>query len=389
MRPGLTLLGKFYSYDWVREQVRHLNAHTVSELEYQILTFCGQWLSGQKQFDIATSGTTGAPKSIQLTREQMALSAQLTGRALNLGPGYRALMCLSPNYIAGLMMLVRGIELQLELTVVEPASNPFASPHLSDTDRFDFTALVPLQLQTVLEAGPNFRDRLDGMKAILIGGSPVSVALEARLQDIAAPIYHTFGMTETATHIALRRLNGPDATEYYEVLPEVTVGVDDRGCLTIRSLLTQNQLLATNDLVELGSDQHFRWLGRIDNVINSGGVKIPAERVEHAIAEVLLDIRDRRFANTPFFVAGLPDARFGEIVVAIFEADPFSSDVTAQIQEALSSKLEKYELPKRFLFVDKLRRTTTGKIDRKGIILNLAANGRSKNDQSSIDRERR
>lgn len=301
----------------------------------------------------------------------MALSSQLTGRALGLAPGDRALACLSPNYIAGLMMLVRAIELRLDLTVVEADSNPFASPFLPEDATFDFTALVPLQVQTILDAGAVFSDRLNGMKAILIGGAPVSVALQSRLQAIPSPIYHTFGMTESATHIALRRLNGPDASEYYTAFPEVTLGVDDRGCLTIQSLLTQNKLLVTNDLVELQPDRTFRWLGRLDHVINSGGIKVPAERVERTIAEVLLNIEHGRFANMPFFVAGFPDNRFGEIVVVIFEAEPFSTDLIEQIKKGLTSKLGKYEIPKRFLFVDDMKRTPTGKIDRERMMAEL------------------
>ena len=153
-----------------------------------------------------TSGSTGAPKPITLTRAQMTASARATGAALGLQPGMRSLVCLPARYIAGRMMLVRGLVLGLDMTVVEPAADPLAD--LYRAARFDFAAFVPLQLQTLLAGPPHYRAVLDEMQAILVGGAPVSTELEAALARLRAPVYHTYGMTETATHVALRRLNG-------------------------------------------------------------------------------------------------------------------------------------------------------------------------------------
>jgi O-succinylbenzoic acid--CoA ligase len=241
----------------------------LSDYERRVLQFCQQWLAGQETFTLQTSGSTGQPKAIQLTRAQMITSAHWTGEALGLRPGDRALVCLSVAYIAGMMMLVRGFELGLQVTVIEPMSRPLA--HFPPTVRFDFTAMVPLQLHETLRGTPHESVILDHMKAVLIGGAPISLALEEYSQRVQAPLYHTYGMTETVSHIALRRFNGPQRSDYFLPFDEVRLGKDARGCLTITSALTRGETLQTNDLVALQTDGSFRWLGRIDNVINSGG----------------------------------------------------------------------------------------------------------------------
>lgn len=321
-------------------------------------------MSGQQQFKLKTSGSTGDPKIIVLDREQMSLSAKLTGKVLNLKAGDRALVCLSPNYIAGLMMLVRGMILGLELTVLEPSSNPLQQINVNKCS-FDFTALVPLQLETILKSDDRFRSILDRMKAILVGGAPVSSSLYHSLQQLEAPIYQTFGMTETVSHIALRRLNGPERSKTYQTMPGVEINIDQRGCLTINSPLCKNQTIITNDLVELTSDSGFIWLGRIDNVINSGGVKIKAEMVERAISEVLFEIDGSQHSQTDFFVAGLEDERLGETVCAIFEGSEFSSKTLHRIKNRLSERVTLYEIPKQYYFVERLSRLSNGKIDRR------------------------
>src|SRR5882672_5197908 len=167
----------------------------VSTYERRVLQFCQQWLSGQETFTLRTSGSTGQPKTILLTRTQMVTSAHWTGQALGLQPGDRALVCLSVTYIAGMMMLVRGFELGLHLTIIAPVSRPLAA--FMPTEHFDFTAMVPLQLHATLYGNAHERTILDAMKVVLIGGAPVSLILEEQLQQIQAPLYHTYGMTET------------------------------------------------------------------------------------------------------------------------------------------------------------------------------------------------
>lgn len=212
----------------------------------------------------------------------MQASARLTGQTLGLQPGDAALVCLNVRYVAGVMMLVRGLELGLSLTIQEPSGNPLANLDPA-TDRFAFAAFVPLQLQTILEQTPDKMPILNGMKAIVVGGAATSLALERALQVITAPVYATYGMTETVSHIALRRLNGPDASEVFTALDGVTLGTDERGCLHSTAAATNFEQIQTNDVVELIDPAHFRLLGRADRVINSGGVKIQPERVEQII----------------------------------------------------------------------------------------------------------
>ena len=176
----------------------------------------------------------------------MVTSAHWTGQALGLRSGDRALVCLSVAYIAGMMMLVRGFELGLQMTVIEPVSRPLAQ--FPPTVRFDFTALVPLQLHETLHGAPHESAILDHMQAVLIGGAPISLALEEHSQRVQAPLYHTYGMTETVSHIALRRFNGPQRSDCFIPFDEVRLGVDARGCLTITSALTRGETLQTNEI---------------------------------------------------------------------------------------------------------------------------------------------
>jgi O-succinylbenzoic acid--CoA ligase len=349
------------------------NYSGLSDYEKRLLHFCYQWLNGQETFTLRTSGSTGSPKPITLSREQMALSARLTGQTLGLAMGDHALVCLSADYIAGRMMLVRGFELGLRLTIIDPASNPLLG--FDEDASFDFTALVPLQLQEILTNTPQKAPILNRMKAILIGGAPVSVALQARLQTVTAPIYHTYGMTETVTHIALRRLNGPQAGDYFVPFEDVKLGLDDRGCLTITAALTRGATLHTNDLVDLQPDGRFRWLGRIDNVINSGGVKVQVEKVERALEEFLYHYGGGSYADRRFFVGPLDHPRFGQAVVAIIEGGPLENngaDLRAALRETLPQSLSKYEVPQEIYFVRTFAETPTGKIDRRAALRQLA-----------------
>ena len=333
--------------------------------EIKTFQFYQQWLSGQDEFILHTSGSTGKPKAIRLHRTQMQASARMTGQALGLQAGDRALVCLSTDYIAGLMMLVRAFELNLDLLVLPPSSTPLAN--LPDEAQFEFAAFVPLQLQKTLTNTPDKVPILNRMRAILVGGAPISMMLAQQLQAIQAPIYHTYGMTETVSHIALRRLNGPQASDLFIPLSGVTTGLDVRGCLTITSVLTNQQTLVTNDLVELYADGAFRWLGRIDHVINSGGIKVQAETVERAIATLLLTYQHGQLAHRRFFVAPLPHAELGQMVVLVMEGAPLSEIVEADLRHALLEQnlLHKYELPRRFVYLPQFVETTTGKIDRR------------------------
>lgn len=345
-----------------------------SDYEAEALAFCQSWRSGQTTFTLHTSGSTGTPKPITLTRTQMQASAQLTGKTLGLAPGDAALVCLNIRYVAGVMMLVRGLELGLPMTIVEPSSDPLAAFALSDT-HFAFTALVPLQLQTILattdaESLSGKLARMNRMKAILIGGAATSPALETALQVISAPVYATYGMTETVSHIALRRLNGPQASGLFTALEGVELGTDDRGCLHITSAATNFERVQTNDVVELVTSEpgtvRFRLLGRADMVINSGGVKVQPEQVERIIQDVLTPE-----SVTRLFVAGLPDERLGQRVVLICEQRLFATAEFKAMQEAVRLRVGPFAVPKEQIAVASFSETPTGKIDRKATMAQI------------------
>ena len=348
--------------------------------EAEALAFCRAWVSGQTTFLLHTSGSTGTPKPIQLTRAQMQASARLTGQTLGLQAGDTALVCLNISYVAGVMMLVRGLELGLPMTIIEPSGNPLFGLDPA-TDRFAFTALVPLQLQTILDANPTTtqfdqRSILNGMKAILVGGAATSLALEQGLQTITAPVYATYGMTETVSHIALRRLNGLEATDLFTALEGVTLGVDERDCLHITSAATSFERVQTNDVVDLLDARHFRLLGRADRVINSGGVKIQPEQVEQVIQQALTA---HSYSLPRFFVAGLSDERLGQRVVLVYEqrvadneAHPnFTAETLSAVQGAIRQTLGHYSIPKEWIAVPQFIETPTGKIDQKATLAQL------------------
>jgi O-succinylbenzoic acid--CoA ligase len=370
----LVLNGTTYPLGRLAEVCQHT---ALSRYERQVLRFAHQWLSGQETFTVETSGSTGTPKAIPLSRAQMLASARLTGQALGLQPGDQALVCVSVEYIAGMMMLVRGFELGLPLTIVDPVSRPLAQ--FSPDTRFAFTAMVPLQLQETLDGAPHEQEILNRMKGILIGGAAVSRILEERLQQLTAPFYHTYGMTETVSHIALRRLNGQPRSARFVPFAGVQLGQDGRGCLTITGVLTGGATLPTNDLVELHPEGTFRWLGRIDNVINSGGIKVHIEVVEAALETWLMHYDHGAYARRRFFVGSLPDARLGQTVVAVFEGAPFgggtalSADLTAAIRSTLQHALTPYEIPRQWHFIPQFCETPTGKIDRRANLQWLAS----------------
>lgn len=327
-------------------------------------------MRGDSHFPLLTSGSTGAPKAIELTRRQMEASARATAAALGLQPGQRSLICLPTGYIAGRMMLVRGLVLGLQSTLVEPAADPLAA--LDRDAFFDLAAFVPLQLQTLLDGPPDRRARLDAMHAILVGGAPLEPALDAALRTLNAPVYHTYGMTETATHIALRRLNGAQPDAAFTPLPGVETRLDTRGCLQLRGPMTDNQWIQTNDLVELGEDGRFVWLGRVDLVVNSGGVKIAVEPLEAELAALLPALAGEGWGSRRFFLAGLPDARLGQVLALVLEGAPLLLAAEAALLEALRARFGPFRAPRRILTLPRFLLTPTGKIERAATLAALA-----------------
>jgi O-succinylbenzoic acid--CoA ligase len=351
---SLLLNGREFSYDNLRaapEPAASLNGY-----EARVLEMVRQWLMGAQEFGQRTSGSTGEPQLIVLKRRQLAASAARTGDYFDLGPGDRALVCLNCEFIGGKMMLVRGLERNMHLTVVEPHADPFEGI-LAEAE-FDFAAFVPLQMRAVLAAGR--APQLNKMRAILVGGAGVEPSLLAEIQRLTVPVYLTYGMTETASHMALRRLNGPDASPHYRVLPGLHLGQDERGCLTVRGDVTDDQLVVTNDRIELLDKHTFDWLGRVDFVINSGGVKVQAEKVEQVLDVALAEVGESRRA----FVAGRADERLGQAVTAYVEGPSLAPAAQEKLRILLAERLGKYEVPKAIRYVPAFATTASGKLDR-------------------------
>lgn len=337
----------------------------------QALRFCQDWQRGQASFTLRTSGSTGAPKPIELTRSQMTASARLTGETFGLQHGDSALCCLNTAYVAGVMMLVRAMELGLDLTVVEPAANPLDG--LTEGERFHFGAFVPLQMQAILEKSPEQLHQFNGAKAILVGGAAVSERLLERLQNLRAPVFGTYGMTETVSHVAIRRLNGAERTETYRLLRGVEAGTDERGCLWVCGGMTDFVAVQTNDVVEFTDFQTFRWLGRFDSILNSGGVKVVPERVEAALEPIL---REAGFTGR-FFVCGLPDDRLGQRISVVLEGKPLSTNRLDTVRKTAGEKLSRFDVPRQWNFFEEFPETPTGKIDKKRVEQRLAQAGAS------------
>ncbi len=345
---NLTKLNKnFKLNDETFENVDELFTYSRS-ISKDIYSFFKAWFDKNEFFSIKTSGSTGKPSTIQLKKKHMANSALTTGFYFDLHPGTKALLCLSPNFIAGKMMLVRAMVLGWQLDIVEADTHP-----LNKTEsNYDFGAMVPLQMNNSLS-------QLHRIKTLIVGGGRVSNRLQHKLQAISTKVYATYGMTETITHVAIKQLSGFSSAElvsapYYKTLPDVQISTDNRGCLVIDAPKISDNQIVTNDLVVLISDTEFEWLGRYDTIINSGGVKLIPEQIEEKLWYI---IKNR------FFVAGIPDDILGEKLILIVENDKFLNTIPNKLRNL--SNLNKYEIPKEIFFVDQFVETGTKKIQRK------------------------
>jgi o-succinylbenzoate---CoA ligase len=324
-----------------------------SVFQKKVVSFIQQWQEGEEKFVLHTSGSTGKPKEITISRNQMCLSAEQTIKALNLLAGQTALLCINPAFIGGKMMLVRALINDMNIVAKEPSSNP-----LKDIDtQIDFMALVPMQLTGILSE-ESTKQKLNELKAVIVGGGTIGISLENDLQKIVTPIYSTYGMTETVSHIALRKVNGQDKSTHFTAFNQVEIDRDTRGCLTINSPITNHKTIVTNDLVELIDEKNFKWLGRIDNVINSGGIKIQSEELEQKIGSLLSE----NGLTSRFFIYGLPDEVLGQQVTLFIEGGGNKAD--QNMVGLLKESLTRYEAPKSVVFIKKFIETDNGKIQR-------------------------
>ena len=325
------------AYSFIKEGEAH---------EKAIGDFLMDWIRPNEIITLKTSGSTGKPKLIHYHKQAMVNSALATGDHFGVAIGDKALHCLNADFIAGKMMLVRAMILGLEIDLVPPQGNV-----LQASDKvYDFAAMVPLQVEQAFED-------LDKVKTLLIGGAPCSVQLKEKLKQKSTHCYETYGMTETVTHIASRKINGN--SPLFSPLPGVKLSTDERGCMVIDvPYLTQEKVI-TNDLVSLKENQHFLLKGRIDNVINSGGIKVIPEEVEAKMAPYIAQ---------PFFIGSREDSALGQKVLLFIEGET-PAKLPAQLSTIES--LSKYELPKEIYSVPAFKRTPNGKLMRQQTISNL------------------
>ncbi len=342
----LTISGKRYAAPGLQALISDkLAQKRLPDWEVSLFSFLGEWLNDEDFITIHTSGSTGTPKPVQAGKDAMLQSAFNTLGFFNLKEGGLALLCLSCNYIAGKMMVVRALAGGLNLVPVPVTGHPLEKVNAP----VDFAAMTPLQMSNELGVQPS---RLHWLRKVILGGAPVSGELQQALnyQNFAA--WETYGMTETLSHIALKSLNGAEASRWFTPLPGVTLSADARECLIIDAKGVTSGPITTNDLVELGADGRFRIKGRIDHVINSGGIKICPEEVEEQIAGIL---------SQPFAIVPAKHDTLGQQPVLITEQPVVNPK---ELIEQMKNLLPPYHAPRKIMVLNPLPRTPTGKIIR-------------------------
>ena len=310
--------------------------------------FLSSWHNGEERLTVHTSGSTGAPKALLVEKRRMAASARITCDFLGLEPGDRALLCLPLDYIAGKMMVVRALTRGLLLLAVKPSGHPLREIGTEGGGIWcDLAAMVPMQVHHSLQTAEE-KAKLWGIRHLIIGGGAIDDELEKQLKDHPHAVWSTYGMTETLSHIALRRLNGPEASSWYTPFEGVAIRQNEDGCLVIDAPEVAESTLVTHDIVEIAADgRRFKVLGRKDNVICSGGIKIQIEEVERLL---------RPHLTTPFLVSKRPDKVLGEAVALLTEA----TDLAA-IEGICRTVLPPYWRPRHYQHTGHLPLTETGK----------------------------
>lgn len=331
----------------------NLNINQLSfetEFEIKVKNFLEDWFSDLGTVKVQTSGSTGTPKFFDIEKSRMMNSAEMTCNFLGLQEGDTALICLPVEYISGKMMVVRSMMRKLKLIVVDPSVKP-----VETLDRkIDFCAMTPLQVENSL-------DKLYLIKNLIIGGAAVSEDLKKKMQETLKTsdsenfIFETYGMSETLSHIGLKQIL-PEPEEYFTVFENVEISLDERNCLRIYAPKLNPDILQTNDLVEIKNEKQFKFLGRIDNVINSGGAKIFPEQLEVLVK--------KEIPNEVVFL-GIDDVSLGQKLIAVIEGEK-SDDLIKKIREIQFEK--SFHKPKEIVFVEKIPRTPNGKISRKELL---------------------
>ncbi|MEL6122495.1 MAG: AMP-binding protein [Bacteroidota bacterium] len=328
--------------EWATKANNESQPEHIRDIALSIL----EWYDDKETISLFTSGSTGLPKQIKHSKKSMRASAEKTIAYFDVSPGSTALLCMPVRYIAGKMMLIRSLVGDLDLVCRRPSSHP-----MDDIDiKIDFAAMTPMQMMGVLEP----KSHIDRLDKVILGGGPVSDDLQERLAGLPIHVWQTYGMTETITHIAARKLNDQKHVQAYEALPGVFFATShDR--LVIHADHLDESPIVTTDVVSLLDETHFLWKGRADHVINSGGVKLHPELIEPKIARVL----DQRF-----YLKGEPDPSLGERLVLIIEGEPWPEQEQQRFIQSLRNSMDRYEVPKRLVFREVFDITPTGKVRR-------------------------
>lgn len=310
------------------------------------------WFSSSDHFELMTSGSTGKPKRISVLKEQMMQSAMATCSYFNLKAGDRALLALPLQFVSGVMMLVRALVAGLELTIVPPSARPLQS--LDQVAPFRFIPLTPMQLSLSLESEEE-RSVISKSEIILLGGSSITPDLEEKVRGLAPSIYSGYGMTETLSHIALRRLNGDRPSKFYTPMPGVKISLSEQQTLIVDAPHLSDTAVITNDIATLMPDMSFSIVGRSDNVVNSGGLKIQLEEVEEHLSGLI---------KRPFALSAVADQRLGEKLVLLLQQTDEPIDFAILIEE-LKAIADTKLLPKECFMVESIPQTANQKTDRQ------------------------
>ncbi len=309
-----------------------------------IFSFLSDWVDESEIIRVKTSGSTGIPKNIEVKKSTMIFSAKQSSDYFQFRTNEKWLLCVPASFIGGQMFLVRAILSGAEVFAMDPKIDL----HLEN--EYDFASMIPMQVEKYIHSSHQ-------IKKILIGGAAIPPKLESELRKIDhTQFFASYGMTETVSHVALRKVNGDGNSEYFSGFKNILLGTDERGCLTIYHKNYSENVLVTNDLVEFDSQGRFRVIGRADNIINSGGLKIIPEEIEKKISEII---------SQRIMVIGIPDESTGEKPILLIEGEKLDVSTLLILKSHLSENFDKKKAPKEIIFIDCFEETESGKLDRK------------------------
>lgn len=355
----VTVEGKTFTYQDIKDKGPSVLGQPNSPHAHS-LVIAQKWLNNEASFSFQTSGSTGDPKIIHFERKQLEASASTTIQFLGLNTQDHFFVCMNTQFIAGAMLLFRGLITKASITLVTPDMNPLKGIPINHS--FTFASFAPTQLYAIFENANDEWQKLNLFATILVGGSAIDIRLETKLKTLSARVFHTYGMTETASHIALKELG---KETHFLPLPGITIYKDEFGCIAIKGEVTNNETIHSHDLVTIHDNGEFDVQGRNDEVVISGGIKIQIQKVE----QILKTYFGESISN--ILVVGIKDELLGERLIALLESSREMVFDQNEVKLKLAYSLSKYEIPKDFYWVNSFQYTPTGKIDKyKTLMIN-------------------